>query len=427
MEFQPLLLKSLEKLQYQATPGELSIQTGLPLAIVEKDLQQLAIAVGGHLQVSNAGEVIYKYPSDFQNILRQKFVWLQVQEWLQKIWKVIFYLVRVSFGIVLIASVALILLSIFALSFFNNEGDGIDLGEIDLGGSGDSGGGGGFIWWWFDWGHDGSPQPQRKRGKKLSFLNAVYSFLFGDGNPNANLEELRWRSIGQVIRKNRGAITAEQVAPYLDNVSPYNEDHILPVLLRFNGLPEVSPVGDLVYRFPDSQTFAQQRKFKHIQPYLKEKIWKFSAASTSQKWTISLLAAVNFGGALFLGLLLKGLAVKGGIIAVAASLYWVILLYAIGFISIPIGRWLWLQWANGKIRVRNQLRSQHLAQLAAGSEDLTRKLQFAENFQAEQIITAADLAYTTEDDLLDQEMDQFLNEEVDPAPPLPGDQSNRSK
>lgn len=422
MEFQPLLLKSIEKLQYQATPGELSIQTGLPLATVERDLQQLAIAVGGHLQVSNAGEVIYKYPADFQNILRQKFVWLQVQEWLHRIWKVIFYVVRVSFGIVLVASVALILLSIFALSFFNSEGDGIDLGDIDLGGSGDSGGGG-FIWWWFDWGQDGSQPPPRQRGKKLSFLNAVYSFLFGDGNPNANLEELRWRNIGQVIRKNRGAITAEQVAPYLEDVSPYNEDHILPVLLRFNGLPEVSPVGDLVYRFPDSQTFAQQRKFRHIQPYLKEKIWKFSAASTSQIWMISVLAAINCGGALFLGALLKGLAVKGGIIAVAASLYWLILIYAIGFIAIPIGRWVWLQWKNGKIRDRNQQRSQHLAQLAASSEDLTRKLEFAKEFQAEQIITAADLAYTTEDDLLDQELDQFLDEEVDPAPPLPGDRS----
>ncbi len=418
MEFQPLLLKSIEKLQYQATPGELSIQTGLPLATVEKDLQQLAIAVGGHLQVSNAGEVIYKYPPDFQNILRQKFVWLQVQEWLQRIWKILFYLVRVSFGIVLIASVALILLSIFAISFFNNEGDGVDLGDINLGGSGDSGGGS-FVWWWFDWGNDGTPRQQR--GKKLNFLNAVYSFLFGDGNPNANLEELRWRNIGQVIRKNRGAIAAEQVAPYLENVVPYNEDYILPVLLRFNGLPEVSPVGDLVYRFPDSQTFTGQRKFKHVQSYLKEKIWKFSAASTGQIWTISLLATVNLGGALFLGALLKGLAVKGGIIAVAASLYWVILLYAIGLVAIPIGRWLWLQQVNTKIKARNKQRSQQVVLLTAGSEDLTRKLQFAEKFQAEQILTAADLAYTTEDDLLDQELNE-LDQALDPAPPSPGDQ-----
>jgi hypothetical protein len=411
MEFQPLLLKSIAKLQYQATPGDLSTQTGLPLATVERDLQQLAIAVGGHLQVSNAGEVIYKYPADFQTILRNKFVWLQVKEWLQVSWRVVFYLVRISFGIVLVASVAIILLSILALSFFN-DGDGIDVGDVDLGNSGGSG----FSWWWFDWGATTAPRPQRRRGKKLKFLSAVYSFLFGDGNPNANLEEVRWRTIGQVIRKNRGAITVEQVAPYLENVSPHHEDHILPVLLRFNGLPEVSPVGDLVYRFPETQTLAKQRKFKHLSPYLKEKQWKFSAASEGQIWGIGILAAINFGGALVLGGLLKGAVITGGLVGLAASLYWALLLYAIGFIAIPVGRWLWLQSANAKIRARNSHRSQQVSQLIAGSPDLTRKLQFAEQFQAEQILTAADMAYTTEEDLLAQE--------IEAAPQLPINRSS---
>jgi hypothetical protein len=411
MEFQPLLLKSIAKLQYQATPGDLSTQTGLPLATVEKDLQQLAIAVGGHLQVSNTGEVIYKYPADFQTILRNKFVWLQVKEWLQVSWRVVFYLVRISFGIVLVASVAIILLSILALSFFN-DGDGIDVGDVDLGNSGGSG----FSWWWFDWGATTAPPTQRRRGKKLKFLSAVYSFLFGDGNPNANLEEVRWRTIGQVIRKNRGAITVEQVAPYLENVSPHSEDHILPVLLRFNGLPEVSPVGDLVYRFPETQTLAKQRKFKHRSPYLKEKQWKFSAASESQIWGIGILAAVNCGGALVLGGLLKGAVITGGLVGLAASLYWALLLYAIGFIAIPIGRWLWLQSANAKIRARNNYRSQQVSRLIAGSPDLTRKLQFAEQFQAEQILTSADMAYTTEEDLLAQE--------IEAAPQLPINRSS---
>jgi hypothetical protein len=408
MEFQPLLLESIARLQYQVTPGELAAQTGLPLATVERDLQQLAIAVGGHLQVSNTGDIVYKYPADLRGILRQKFVWLQVKEWLQAGGKVAFYLVRISFGIVLIASVVLVLLSILAISFFN-DGDGVDLGDVDWG----DGGGGGFSWWWFDWGAPSATPAPRRRRRKLKFLQAVYSFLFGDGNPNANLEELRWRQIGQVIQKNRGAITAEQVAPYLDQVAPHSEDHILPVLLRFNGLPEVSPVGDLVYRFPEVQVVAQQRKFKHISPYLKEKPWKFSIASQGQLQGIGLLAAVNCGGALILGGLLKGLVVQGGLVAVAASLYWALLLYAIGFIAMPVGRWLWMQWANGKIRARNQQRSQRLAALTAGGEDLQRKLQFAQEFQTEQVFTTADLAYTTADDLLGQE--------IDGAPQLPSD------
>jgi hypothetical protein len=411
MDFQPLLLESIARLKYQVTPGELSAQTGLPLATVERDLQQLAIAVGGHLQVSNAGEIVYKYPTDLQGILRQKFVWLQVKEWLQVSWKLAFYLVRISFGIVLMASVVLVLLSILAISFFN-DGDGVDLGDVDWGNGGSSG----FSWWWFDWGNNSTAPAPRRRRRKLKFLNAVYSFLFGDGNPNSKLEELRWRHIGQVIQKNRGAITVEQVAPYLDQVAPYHEDHILPVLLRFNGLPEVSSTGDLIYRFPEIQTFAQQRKFKHVPAYLKEKTWKFSAASEGQLQGIGLLAAVNCGGALVLGGLLQGLVVEGGLVAVAASLYWALLLYAIGFMAIPIGRWLWLQWANTKIRARNQQRSQQVAVLTAGGEDLRRKLQFAMEFQAEQVLTAADVAYTTEDDLLGQE--------IDGAPQLPSDRAS---
>jgi hypothetical protein len=417
MEFQPLLLQSIEKLQYQTTPGELSTQTGLPLATVERDLQQLAIAVGGHLQVSNAGDVIYKYPQDFRNILRQKFLWLQVKEWLQVVWRVAFYLVRISFGLLLIASLVIIVLSILAISIaslFSDNNDGIDFGGIDWGGSD----GGNFIWVWFDWGGSPSsaPSPRRKRRQKMNFLAAVYSFLFGDGNPNANLEEIRWRNIAQVIRKNRGAIAVEQVAPYLDEASLQSEDRILPVLLRFNGMPEVSPLGDLVYRFPDVQTLSQQQKFKHVQPYLKEKLWKFSAASEGQIWGVGILAAANCGGALVLGSMLKGVTATGGLVAVVAGMYWALLLYAIGFIAIPVGRWLWLQWVNSKITARNQRRSQQMAQLTAGSADLQRKLKFAEQFQSEQIISAADLAYSTEEDLLSQEIDN--------APQLPADRSN---
>lgn len=49
----------------------------------------------------------------------------------------------------------------------------------------------------------------------MSFIESVYSFVFGDGDPNFNLEERRYRQIAQLIRENGGAVTAEQLAPYL--------------------------------------------------------------------------------------------------------------------------------------------------------------------------------------------------------------------
>jgi hypothetical protein len=418
MEFSAPLLQSIERLQYQATPGEFAVQAGLPLATVERDLQQLAIAVGGHLQVATTGEIIYKYPSNFRTILYNKSLWLQVKKYTDFLWKVAFYLIRISFGLVLIASLSIVVLTIIIITiatmFSDDNGGGIDFG--DWGGGGGDGGSSypsstwGGSWWYFDWGGSGgsytnSIEPAEKQQKELNFLGAVFSFLFGEANPNARLEELRWQSIGQVIRKNQGAITAEQVAPYLEDVNPHSEDHILPVLVRFNGMPEVSPIGDIVYRFPDTQTVAQQRKFKRLPPYLQEKARRFSGATTSQLWWIGTLAGLNFIGVLLLGgIAAKGLAV-GGFFAFVAGIHGFLTLYAVGFVTIPVVRLLWLQWTNSKIAARNEKRRQRLTWL--NNADAERKILFAQQFQTERQLSEADIAYNTEEDLLEQELRGF--------------------
>jgi hypothetical protein len=425
MEFSAPLLQSIERLQYQATPGEFAVQAGLPLATVERDLQQLAIAVGGHLQVATTGEIIYKYPSNFRTILYNKSLWLQVKKYTDFLWKIAFYLIRISFGIVLIASLSIVVLTIVVITiasiFSEDGGGGIDFGGWG-GGSSSSGGSSstwGGSWWFFNWGgssassYDASAkgaseaiEPTSKKEKpKLNFLGAVFSFLFGEANPNANLEELRWQSIGQVIRKNQGAITAEQVAPYLEDVTPHSEDHILPVLVRFNGMPEVSEIGDIVYRFPDTQTVAQQRKFKRLPPYLQEKTRRFSGATSSQLWGIGILAGANFAGVLVLwGLLAKGAAV-GGLIGFVAGIYGFLALYAVGFVTIPVVRLIWLQWTNRQIAARNEQRRQRLTLL--NSADFERKMLFAQQFQVERRLSEADIAYNTEEDMLEQELRGF--------------------
>lgn len=415
MEFSAPLLQSIERLQYQATPGEFAVQAGLPLATVERDLQQLAIAVGGHLQVATTGEIIYKYPSNFRTILYNKSLWLQVKKYTDFLWKIAFYLIRISFGIVLIASLSIVVLTILVITiasiFSEDGGGGIDFGNWGGGSSGGSSSTWGGSWWFFDWGgsrassYDSIEPTTKKEKPKLNFLGAVFSFLFGEANPNANLEELRWQSIGQVIRKNQGAITAEQVAPYLEDVTPHSEDHILPVLVRFNGMPEVSEIGDIVYRFPDTQTVAQQRKFKRLPPYLQEKIRRFSGATSSQLWGIGVLAGANFAGVLVLwGLLAKGAAV-GGFIGFVAGIYGFLALYAVGFVTIPIVRLIWLQWTNRQIAVRNERRRQRLTLL--NSADAERKMLFAQQFQVERKLSEADIAYNTEEDMLEQELRGF--------------------
>ena len=50
----------------------------------------------------------------------------------------------------------------------------------------------------------------------MSFLESVFSVLFGDGDPNADLEERRSKAVAKLIRAKGGAVTAEELAPYMD-------------------------------------------------------------------------------------------------------------------------------------------------------------------------------------------------------------------
>ncbi|MFM1843009.1 MAG: hypothetical protein RLZZ490_1747, partial [Cyanobacteriota bacterium] len=261
--FDQQIMTAVEQLDYVVTIGDVASRAGLEINQTQQGLLTLASEVGGHLQVSNTGEMVFEFPRQFRSILRNKFWRLRLQAWAKTLWQGIFYLIRISFGILLVLSILLMLVAIAAIVIaINSKSDGDSDGGFNFGGD-RRGGGGGFFFFPTDifWLFSPDPyRPQRRQNqpkeKGLNFLEAIFSFLFGDGDPNAELEEKRWRTIGTLIRNNGGVIAAEQVAPYLDNVTPLNqetEDYIMPVLARFNGYPQVSDQGDIIYTFPDLQ------------------------------------------------------------------------------------------------------------------------------------------------------------------------------
>jgi hypothetical protein len=413
--YHPALMQAVERLHYRATVGDVAAQTGWPIQQAEQSLLTLAAQASGHLQVSQAGELVYLFPRNFRQVLRHKFFRLRLQEWWQQVWKVLFYLIRISFGIVLIALIIAVLAAILVIvigwMFKDSDQDG-------GGSSGDSGGsnqsGGDWLslfwysYWWQDLGTIFAPtsdrRPQRPRDHaQLGFLESIYSFLFGDGNPNAELENRRWQMISGVIQQHHGAIVAEQVTPFLDlSGSPStqeDEDYMLPVLIRFNGQPEVSPDGQLIYHFPDLQTTAQRREGAAIAPYLQEQEWRFSQATGSQlAWAIGLGVTL-----LILSMMLSGLLVSTSPawIHLMSTLAW---MYSVSYLLIPAGRYVWIQQHNQKITQRNQQRQERLKFLKSAGRTLNRKIQFAQEFAAQNVVDSENLAYTTETDLREQEL-----------------------
>lgn len=420
----PTLMRAIEQLDYRATAGDVASQSGLALALTQRELLALAAETRGHLQVAESGEVIYLFPKDFRGILRNKFLRLRLQALWERVWRVLFYLIRVSFGIMLVLSIVLIYVTLFILVIAistQRRGDG-DRSERS----------GGFsfpmtYFWinpdWFSIFVPSSPRSRKiNRGNAehpsekspLNFLEAVFSFLFGDGNPNADLEDRRWQAIATTIRNQQGAIVAEHIAPYVDELGSKSDEeletYVLPTLIRFNGKPEVSPEGHLIYHFPDLQTTAERRSPQPVAPYLEEYPWKFSAAGTGQIIGAIALGAVNLVGALMLGSLLQDpstqqiLQEAGGLVPFVTSIYGFLLAYALGFLGIPLIRYLWLQWHNQKLTHRNQLRGDRTTWIDPTNPTLAQKLTYAHQFALETLIQPEDLAYTTEKDLLEQDI-----------------------
>ncbi|WP_199246153.1 hypothetical protein [[Phormidium] sp. ETS-05] len=417
MTLNPKIMAAVEQLDYRVTVGDVAAKAGLELQLAERELLALASDAGGHLQVAETGDIAYLFPPNFRAILRNKYWRIQLEEWWQKIWRVLFYLIRISFGIILILSIILIFTAIFIIITASSKDSN------SSGRSSRSSGGSSFsIWYWPDFwyifnpNYGGYNQRRRERGaakggkeNELNFFEAIFSFLFGDGNPNEDLDDRRWQMIGTAIKKRGGAVAGEEIAPYLDAPMDDYEGYMLPVLTRFNGRPQVSPDGDIVYQFPELQVTATQEQTFSVAAYLQEIPWRFSLATGGQITLAAGLGGLNLVGALMLGSLLTDKAIVaelGGLVAFVGSIYWLLLAYGVAFLSVPLIRYFWLQWQNSKIESRNQMRQNRATTLNQPDEQLQKKLAYAQQFATANVITGEDLAYSSETDLIEQEIEQ---------------------
>ncbi|MEO0539551.1 MAG: hypothetical protein AAFZ80_01665 [Cyanobacteria bacterium P01_A01_bin.105] len=410
----PEIMTAVEALDYRVTVADVAAKSGLALPLAQQGILALAADTQAHLQVAESGDVAYEFPRNFRAVLRNKYWQLRWQETWAKIWQVLFYLIRLSFGVVLLASIAIIFIAIFVLMMAasSQQGDRDDRGGYGRGPN----------FWispsWFYWLDFGSTRRRRQQrsqqwsqgGSKseLNFFEAIFSFLFGDGDPNGDLEDRRWSAIATLIRNNKGTLTAEQVVPYLDDVNLKDdlEDFMLPVLSRFNGYPQVSPQGDLVYAFPELQVTAASYRPRSIPSYLREVRRRFSVASSDQLMLAAGLGGLNFVGAVILGSMLSGSQVATEFIVFVQSIYWFLWGYGAAFLGVPLGRYLWLQRQNGKIETRNQQRQALTRLVEAEDPTVQRKLSYAQTLATEVVLRKDEAIYTTETDLIDQDIQQ---------------------
>jgi len=252
--------------------SDVATRAGVSLSQARKDLTTLASLSRGDIAVSSDGELMYEFPPNLSSVLSQNSAKFKSIQTFEKIWPSLFWGIRVSFGVALLASVVLIFSTLLFINSSSSSSDD-DRRRDDRGGDRGMNFGGSMIWGpspfdffyyrpYGSYGYYGNMN-QQQDPTKMGFFESVFSYIFGDGNPNQGLEERRLSLAAEMIRQSNGAVTAEQLAPFSDAPNPdesdkayVDESFVLPIVTQLDGEPQVTEDGDIVYVFPSLQVSA---------------------------------------------------------------------------------------------------------------------------------------------------------------------------
>ena len=265
--------------------ADVATKAGVSLEQAKKDLTALASISRGDISVSSDGDLVYRFPDNLQGVLASNSAKYKTIETFEKVWPTLFWGIRVGFGVALLASVVLIFSTILFIQTSGGSGDRDDRRDDRRGGG--FGGGSMGMWWGpspFDffyyrpyggYGYYGEMERQGRDPDEMGFLESIFSYIFGDGDPNQGLDEKRLSLVAQMMRDNDGAVTAEQLAPYCDapenpeeivSKSYVDESFVLPIVTELGGQPEVTKNGDIIYTFPELQVSASSSSTKSALP-----------------------------------------------------------------------------------------------------------------------------------------------------------------
>lgn len=433
------VIDALHKLKLRTTPPELAAESGLSINRSSFWLNKIAGETGGTLEVAADGTIHYSFPRNFTNAYLKEGIAHTALIVGSFLFQLLYWIVRVSFGVALVLSVLIVVVLVIAVFIASIAGN--DSNNSDSGGGGDFSFpffNPNFFWDLFYWNYSPSrtyyPNSYSTTRKeqyntfsqdqpKGNFFLDCFSFLFGDGAPNERLKEVRSNQIARVIKENGGVVSTEQLAPFLDG-DRSDSGMILTVLAQFNGRPEVTKSGYIVYVFPDYLKRPPTREREL--PFLEEDQWKFSGASAGSIIFVVCLAIVNFAGSWWL---FKHVAT----IAMLQPLHIlidVLLTYSIVFIAIPIVRYFVLQVLNQRIRDRNKKREAACDLLLSKAPDVVQEIEEAKEIRREEVASlhasSDDIVYSSDKDLLEQQFDQ-LGRPVTSSPPSKKSNSQQRK
>ena len=412
------------------TPSDLQqIRGDITLSTAQRELSALGYIINADLKVSDNGEnIVYSYNVDKRNtigdMVNQRNRQMQIKTIVnEKVVPFAFTTTKVLFGVFLLSSLAIAATAaIAALSVSSGSNSGSDSDDsrrdsrantirmnriitettLDV------------------YRYDYFYNPQRfnrsdpkSRQDPMGFITRFYSFVFGDGNPNFDIEKRQLQKAISVIRENKGIICAEQLAPYLnppkiedvqkkedDGSTIVDESWMIETMIKLDGEPIVTEDGDIIYDFSnavengrfvldnddlkdlsgDSTSSSGNRKMENDEEklsYIEESIIPFTVANDGLISVPSGLGVLNIiGVATIRNILRRGILTVQypALNAFLGPIYPLLLVYSVFYMAAPIIRSQRLNQENSRIVERNENRKKWSEFLKEKGSYMPRKM-----------------------------------------------------
>lgn len=283
------LLRVLNDATKDWTAADLARSTGLPLAQINTEMPAISDEYRGRLKVSEKGDVLYSFPQGLRSryhgfgpSLRK--LWKTVSKGAAAVGKALFkvWILVTLFGYFFLF-IALALLALF--------------GSVAVQGGGGSrdrrrGGGVGGLWlttnifdsmirlWFYSElfkSADGRYRDSYVRRERHPLHKAVFSHVFGDGDPNADWNTVLKKAFVAFVQTHKGVITLPEFMAISGLKPEEAQDRITQFLVEFEGSPEVSENGALYFFFPSLLAKASAVSASAASSFPLKKIKRFSS------------------------------------------------------------------------------------------------------------------------------------------------------
>ncbi|MDR0320304.1 MAG: hypothetical protein LBI28_02260 [Treponema sp.] len=291
------IVSVLKRRKKGATVADICSSTALPLATVNELLPKIADEYSGHLRVTQSGEILYYFPHGFTS--RYKSFGTLLGRFARKVKSVIkktsvflfkFWIMIMLIGYFLLF-IALALASVF-ISVASKSGSKGGRGGANL-----SFGLFELIWriWFYSEltrPRDGYGNVKKKDKPKRPMHKSIFSFVFGEGEPNKDWDEKQSKAIITYIQANKGVICLPEYMAFTGQDSKSAESSIISFCCKYDGSPEVTEDGTIVYRFENLLLTSGTEKLDELIPPIKN-IKTFSVNSTAMNGCFAVINTVN--------------------------------------------------------------------------------------------------------------------------------------